>query len=55
MYRGLARLVGMQVLPGGESITEQLNSLRRYYLPIMIFSSSILRVPMPEGRMATLG
>jgi 2,3-bisphosphoglycerate-independent phosphoglycerate mutase len=31
MYRGLARLVGMQVLPGGENITEQLNSLRRYY------------------------
>jgi 2,3-bisphosphoglycerate-independent phosphoglycerate mutase len=31
MYRGLARLVGMQVLPGGESLTEQLNSLRRYY------------------------
>jgi 2,3-bisphosphoglycerate-independent phosphoglycerate mutase len=31
MYRGLARLVGMQVLPGGDSITEQLNSLRRYY------------------------
>jgi 2,3-bisphosphoglycerate-independent phosphoglycerate mutase len=31
MYRGLARLVGMQVLPGGESMTEQLNSLRRYY------------------------
>jgi 2,3-bisphosphoglycerate-independent phosphoglycerate mutase len=31
MYRGLARLVGMQILPGGESITEQLNSLRRYY------------------------
>jgi 2,3-bisphosphoglycerate-independent phosphoglycerate mutase len=31
MYRGLARLVGMQVLPGGESITEQLNSLHRYY------------------------
>jgi len=31
MYRGLARLVGMQVLPGGESITAQLNSLRRYY------------------------
>ena len=31
MYRGLARLVGMQVLPGDESITEQLNSLRRYY------------------------
>jgi 2,3-bisphosphoglycerate-independent phosphoglycerate mutase len=31
MYRGLARLVGMQVLPSGESITEQLNSLRRYY------------------------
>jgi len=31
MYQGLARLVGMQVLPGAESITEQLNSLRRYY------------------------
>ena len=31
MYRGLARLVGMQVLSGGESITEQLNSLQRYY------------------------
>jgi 2,3-bisphosphoglycerate-independent phosphoglycerate mutase len=31
MYRGLARLVGMKVLPAGESITEQLNSLRRYY------------------------
>lgn len=31
MYRGLAKLVGMQVLPGGESITEQLYSLRRYY------------------------
>jgi 2,3-bisphosphoglycerate-independent phosphoglycerate mutase len=31
MYRGLARLVGMQVLPGGDSITEQLNSLRLYY------------------------
>jgi 2,3-bisphosphoglycerate-independent phosphoglycerate mutase len=31
MYRGLARLVGMQVLPGSESITEQLDNLRRYY------------------------
>jgi 2,3-bisphosphoglycerate-independent phosphoglycerate mutase len=31
MYRGLARLVGMQVLPAGESIIEQLNSLHRYY------------------------
>lgn len=31
MYRGVARLVGMQVLPGGESITEQLDNLRRYY------------------------
>jgi 2,3-bisphosphoglycerate-independent phosphoglycerate mutase len=31
MYRGLAKLVGMQVLPGGENITEQLNSLQRYY------------------------
>jgi 2,3-bisphosphoglycerate-independent phosphoglycerate mutase len=31
MYRGLARLVGMQMLPSGESMTEQLNSLHRYY------------------------
>jgi 2,3-bisphosphoglycerate-independent phosphoglycerate mutase len=31
MYRGLARLVGMKVLPGGESITDQLNSLHRHY------------------------
>jgi 2,3-bisphosphoglycerate-independent phosphoglycerate mutase len=31
MYRGLARLVGMQILPGGNNITEQLNSLRSYY------------------------
>lgn len=31
MYRGLARLVGMKVLPAGESITEQLDSLRRHY------------------------
>ena len=31
MYRGLARLVGMKVLPGGESITDQLNNLHRYY------------------------
>ncbi len=31
MYRGLANLVGMKVLPGGESITEQVNCLQRYY------------------------
>ncbi len=31
MYRGLARLVGMKVLPGGESITDQLNSLHNHY------------------------
>jgi len=31
MYRGLARLVGMKVLPGGEGITDQLNSLQRHY------------------------
>jgi 2,3-bisphosphoglycerate-independent phosphoglycerate mutase len=31
MYRGLARLVGMQILPGGENITEQMNNLRHYY------------------------
>ena len=31
MYRGLARLVGMKVLPGGESMTDQLNSLHRHY------------------------
>jgi len=31
MYRGLAKVVGMQMLPSGESMTEQLNSLHRYY------------------------
>jgi len=31
MYRGLARLAGMKVLPGGESITDQLNGLHRHY------------------------
>lgn len=31
MYRGLARLVGMKVLSGDESISEQLNSLHRHY------------------------
>ena len=31
MYQGLARLVGMKVLPAGESITEQLNSLHRHF------------------------
>ncbi len=31
MYRGLARLVGMKVLPGGEGITDQLNCLQRHY------------------------
>jgi 2,3-bisphosphoglycerate-independent phosphoglycerate mutase len=31
MYRGLARLVGMKVLPAGETLTEQMNSLRRHY------------------------
>ena len=31
MYRGLARLAGMNILTTGENITEQLLSLRRYY------------------------
>jgi 2,3-bisphosphoglycerate-independent phosphoglycerate mutase len=31
MYRGLARLVGMKVLSGDESISEQLNNLHRHY------------------------
>jgi 2,3-bisphosphoglycerate-independent phosphoglycerate mutase len=31
MYRGLARLVGMKVLPGGQSITDQLSNLHRHY------------------------
>ena len=31
MYRGLARLVGMKILPGGESIADELNSLHRHY------------------------
>jgi 2,3-bisphosphoglycerate-independent phosphoglycerate mutase len=37
MYRGLARLVGMQVLPGGDSITEQMNNLRHYYVDYDFF------------------
>ncbi len=31
MYRGLARLVGMQILPAGGSITDQLESLHYHY------------------------
>jgi len=31
MYRGLARLVGMQILPAGDNMTDQLESLHRYY------------------------
>lgn len=31
MYRGLARLVGMETLPAGENIAQQMESLRRYY------------------------
>jgi len=31
MYRGLASLVGMKVLPAGENIADQLNTLQRYY------------------------
>ncbi len=31
MYRGLARLVGMKILPGGESMTDQVNTLQRHY------------------------
>ncbi len=31
MYRGLGRLVGMEQLPSGNNITEQLESLRRHY------------------------
>jgi 2,3-bisphosphoglycerate-independent phosphoglycerate mutase len=31
MYRGLARLVGMEVLPGNENLKDQLDSLRRHY------------------------
>jgi len=31
MYRGLARLAGMQIVTTGESITEQLQSLHRHY------------------------
>jgi len=37
MYRGLARLVGMKVLPGGESITDQLNSLHCHYAKFDFF------------------
>jgi 2,3-bisphosphoglycerate-independent phosphoglycerate mutase len=31
MYRGLARLVGMKILPAGDSMTDQLKSLQRRY------------------------
>ncbi len=31
MYRGLAKVVGMQMLSSGESMIEQLNSLHHYY------------------------
>jgi len=31
MYRGLAKLVGMQILPAGSSITDQLESLHQHY------------------------
>jgi 2,3-bisphosphoglycerate-independent phosphoglycerate mutase len=31
MYRGLAKLVGMEVLPTGDCITDQLESLQRHY------------------------
>ena len=31
MYRGLARLVGMQILPAGGSMTDQLESLHHHY------------------------
>ena len=31
MYRGLASLVGMEVLPAGANIIEQMNNLQRYY------------------------
>jgi len=31
MYRGLARLIGMQILPPGSNITTQIESLHRYY------------------------
>ncbi len=31
MYRGLARLIGMDVLPTGESLTDQIETLRHHY------------------------
>lgn len=31
MYRGLARLLGMQILPAGSNIAEQMENLHRYY------------------------
>jgi 2,3-bisphosphoglycerate-independent phosphoglycerate mutase len=31
MYRGLAKMVGMEVLPTGNSITDQVESLRQHY------------------------
>jgi 2,3-bisphosphoglycerate-independent phosphoglycerate mutase len=31
MYRGLARLVGMRILPAGETLADQINSLREFW------------------------
>ncbi len=31
MYRGLAKLVGMDILPTGSSVEQQFNTLKRYY------------------------
>ena len=31
MYRGLAKLVGMQILPAGDNITDEIESLHHYY------------------------
>jgi len=37
MYRGLARLVGMEVLPTGDNITQQVESLRQHYVDYDFF------------------
>ncbi len=47
MYRGLARLVGMHVLPAGESIIEQLNNLHHYYADYDFF---FIHFKSPDAR-----
>ena len=52
MYRGLARLVGMAILPAGTSWAEQVERLGRTG-PTTTSSSCTTSIPMPRARTAT--